>query len=388
MVDPTCGDLATKAELQELRDQLNAVLGEKEDGSKVDLFTSGATGIATAGLGATTLLGMAKTVAPEAITDLVLEGASSEPIWKDLASGKAQWMKVKGSGLKRFMPDLDKVSKTAGQATKAGKAGAKIGSSSAGGIGALADLTTIAGTLYLNKMTVDILEERIEAEARGTQVGIDQVHTSSLRLWEKHQGDISKINAEIESNNAINKNQAQSLDLARSDIQALNNQTTELNGRVVEIESSVSTLKTDLDEAYDSIQELDDDLIETKTELTKSYNEVKTGLDKAVEIIEQQKLTIEAQALRITQLEEKVASLETRVTELEENQQILIDKFTELDRELTQFFLDNPEFVKTVEAEPTHYTHIINTSLRKTTEKPILKQVVQYKVVLPHKSKT
>jgi hypothetical protein len=38
---PTCDELATKAELQELRDQLNAVLGEKEGGGTATIFEKG-----------------------------------------------------------------------------------------------------------------------------------------------------------------------------------------------------------------------------------------------------------------------------------------------------------------------------------------------------------
>ena len=77
---------------------------------------------------------MAKTVAPEAITDIVLGGLSSEPVWKDLANGNAQWTKVKGNRSRVLFPDMNKVSQTAGNGAGAATTATKVGGTSAGGM--------------------------------------------------------------------------------------------------------------------------------------------------------------------------------------------------------------------------------------------------------------
>ena len=96
MVDPVCSELATKAELQELRDQLNSWLGEKEDGGSEKIFIAGAGGLITAGLVADTALQATKDRAKEAITDIVIDSADDAPIWKQLKEGTAKLLGFKG----------------------------------------------------------------------------------------------------------------------------------------------------------------------------------------------------------------------------------------------------------------------------------------------------
>ena len=138
---------------------------------------------------------MAKTVAPEAITDIVLGGLSSEPVWKDLANGNAQWTKVKGNRSRVLFPDMNKVSQTAGNGAGAATTATKVGGTSAGGMLLLANLAQFAATLGLNKATVDILDYRINQEAAGTQLALDAQQASMQRLYEKNNSDIDAVNA-------------------------------------------------------------------------------------------------------------------------------------------------------------------------------------------------
>ncbi|MGL6343370.1 MAG: hypothetical protein ACRC80_30050, partial [Waterburya sp.] len=170
---PTCDELATKAELQELRDQLNEILGKKEDGSKVNAFVKGQSPVLSASAMLGTVFIATKERAANAVMDIVLDNPVNDPIWRDLANGNAKWSSVKGSGSRGPLPDLSKISKAAGTGASISTVGARTNAANGQGIGLLANLATIGTTLALNKATVDIFDQRVEAEAKGAQMQID-----------------------------------------------------------------------------------------------------------------------------------------------------------------------------------------------------------------------
>ncbi|NJK58729.1 MAG: hypothetical protein HC939_23495, partial [Pleurocapsa sp. SU_5_0] len=181
MVDPTCSELATKAELQELRNQLNAVLGDKEDGSKVTLFAKGVSDTALqAGVGLT-LLGMAKNVAPLAVTDILLEGAATGVTWQKMASMNTGIRAKFGNGTTGSLAGINAVANTAGQGAGAAQTSAQVAKTGAGSMLLLANLAQLAATLMLNKATVDIFDYRINQESAGTQFALDAQNESMLR---------------------------------------------------------------------------------------------------------------------------------------------------------------------------------------------------------------
>ncbi len=83
-----CEALATKAELQELRDQINQLLGQSEDGgSIIDVLALGAF--------AGTAVGRDFLLVKESVQTIELAGTVGDDIGKALAEGTAQWVKVK-----------------------------------------------------------------------------------------------------------------------------------------------------------------------------------------------------------------------------------------------------------------------------------------------------
>ncbi len=173
MVDPSCQDLATKAELQELRDQLNSFLGEKEDGSgTVELFQAGS-GLVAPGLVAATAYQATKTKAGQALKDIVLDAASERRIWQELKNGTAKLIGLKGNGEQRVLESASRVAKTAGNNGGAAVAATAVAAKSAAMLAVLMNLVNIAATLALNIATVKVLDNRIDAEARGTQLNPD-----------------------------------------------------------------------------------------------------------------------------------------------------------------------------------------------------------------------
>ncbi|NJL52276.1 MAG: hypothetical protein HC930_08735 [Hydrococcus sp. SU_1_0] len=315
MVDPKCSDLATKEELQELRDQLNALLGEKEDGSKVDLFVKNNSALATAGLGAVTLLGMAKNVAPKAVVDIITEGTPVGTTWQKLASMNTGIKAKFGNGAIKAMSGVDIVANTAGQAAATSTTAAKVAGNAASSLAVLASLVQIAGTLALNKATVDILSDRIDAEASAASKALDQQNSSMLRLYDKHQGQIESINVEIENNNAIAANTQQQLLLLRSDVTGANESISELNGRLDEAQASITELRTQNAEATAQIARLEI----ANAELTDTINKVETQLTEALNIIETQKADIQKASERTAAVEARMESFEAQLEEFNQN---------------------------------------------------------------------
>lgn len=240
---PTCDELATKAELQELRDQLNAVLGEKEDGSSATLFALGASNtVVQAGVGLT-LLGMAKSVAPKAVTDILLEGRPVGTTWQKMASMNTGIKAKFGNGAIKSLQGLDAIANTAGAGAGTAATGAKVASTGAGSIMLLGTLVQVAGTLVLNKATVDIMDARIEAEASGARQALDQQNSTMLRLYEKNNGQIDAVNQDIEDQNAVIANAQQQILITKSDIAQLSNQTSDIYGKLEDANQTIYQLQ-------------------------------------------------------------------------------------------------------------------------------------------------
>ncbi|PSB05602.1 hypothetical protein C7B62_24855 [Pleurocapsa sp. CCALA 161] len=310
---PTCDELATKAELQELRDQLNAVLGEKEDGSKVDLFAKGASNaVLQAGVGVT-LLGMAKNVAPKAVTDIILEGAATGVTWQKLASMNTGIKAKFGNGTTGSLAGINAVANTAGNGAGVAQTAAKVGGTSGGSIMLLGNLVQIAGTLALNKATVDIMDARIEAEATGSRQALDQINNTMLRLYEKNNGEIAAASQDIENQNAVIANTQQQVYIAQSDISQLRSQNSDIYSKLEDANQTIYQLQVQNVEARQEIANLQNELTEAKVEFTKTLDSVETQLNSALEVIEILKADIESQDSRIATLEGKTYALEEKM---------------------------------------------------------------------------
>lgn len=114
---------------------------------------------------------------------------------------------------------------------------------------------SIAASLALNIATVKVFDSRIEAEAKGTQLQLDAVNNSMLRLYNKNQGDISQANQEIESNrlaieaanNVIQANEA-GIQQARDDNFKLSNQIKQAEEKASQLQSQLTSTKNLINE--------------------------------------------------------------------------------------------------------------------------------------------
>ena len=325
-----CEDLATKAELQELRDQLNAIIGETEDGGTTEVFQAGAPILNTATQLAGTAYVGTKLRSLEAVKDIVFTNPVNEPIYRDFANGNAKWSAVKHSGARQPLPDLSKIGKVTGDNVKSVNLATKGAKISGGGLGVLAGLVNLGATLALNKLTVDILDNRIEAEARGARQQIDVVNSSMLRLYDKQQGDIDAVLAEIETNNETIEQNRSELEVVRFDIANAQRTNDELVTEVNQANDSIRELRTANQELVEEINASNLENQETFDNLTAQAQELETQLDKAVEIIAQQQADLNLQAA-------KIQRLEVRTTELEEQFRSLSLSYVLLREDYFQF---------------------------------------------------
>ena len=330
-----CPDYATKEELQELRDQLNEALGETEEGGKISLFEQGKDSNLIKGGLALTLLGLTKTRAANAIVDLAIDNPAFEPIYRDFAKGNAKWAKVKATGQRIPLPNLTKQATVAGQGVAGSATVAKVGVAAGGGVLLLANLVQIAGTLALNKATVDILDERIDAEARGAQLQIDAVNNSMLRLYDKNNQDVQQVIQQLDQNEAIAEQNRIGIEAARVDIFDAQRVNSDLIGQINDAQNSISRLEA---QNQDLVAEINDSNIETQEildDLTAQSTSLVTQIEAANLLVTQLQETITTQDARITELETKTEELEDRILATSLQYVHLREEFIKLDQELS-----------------------------------------------------
>ena len=336
-----CEDLATKAglqelkdELQELRDQLNAMLGKKEEGGTVEIFQADAGIESIEGSLAGTAYINTQERALEALVDIKIEPELAEPTDKDLVEKKPEWVQVKGSGLALIIPGLAGVGKVAGTGSLATKIMTAVGNVSGGGIAVLSSLTSIGASLGLNIATVNILDERIEAEARGAQLQIDAVNTSMLRLYDKQQGDIDAVIAELDANDAVVQQVRQDIDLTKVQVQEANRINLEQEIKIEEVNQSIEQLRQQNESL---VAEINANQLEAREIIEGLTYQIETNsrqLHQAITILAQQRSTISAQTAKLEAMETRVGELENRI-QINELQYIhLREEFFKLKQEI------------------------------------------------------
>ena len=304
-----CPDFATKEEVQELRDQLNKLLGETEDGGQTSLFEEGAGTVAIAGAAATTLLGMAKTNAPSVITDITLQASGAQSIWKELSSGSAKLMGFKGNGTQVPITGLNKVAKVAGQGNAGVGIAAQTASTTGAVIAVLANLVSIGASLALNIATVNVIDGRIEAEAKGARLQFDGIQASMLSLYEKNQGDIAAVQAEIADTNQKIEEQNAIITATQASVQQANDERLQLSNLIQDADTSIQELQARNQQLSTSLQEANLDIDTVNINLQTYINETDAKLTEAADIVARQQDTI-------TKLEERILALETTITDL------------------------------------------------------------------------
>ena len=335
MADLSCEALATKAELQELRDQLNEALGTKEDGSTQTLFQKGAgTTAVGAGLGLT-LLGMAKTNAPNVITDIGLSAPGTQPIWKELSNGTAKLLGFKGNGRGLPLTNLNKVTKVAGTATVATQATATTGVAVGASMALLANLVTIAATLVLNIATVNILGGRIDAEARGTKLQLDALNNSMLRMYDKQQGDIDAVIADLDINQQIIRQNQLAIDGTKFEIRTVNETVRNQGQKIEDANKSIVLLKQQNQSLRQEIEDNQVEAQEVVASLQQQLDLVEANLIQAEEIITEQQEVVEKQQSYLADLEFRIDGLIEEIETSQMDYESLRQEFVELKAEIS-----------------------------------------------------
>jgi hypothetical protein len=344
-----CEDLATKAELQELRDQLNAVLGDKEGGGQAQVFTAGGGILATIAAIATTKLGFAKEAAPKAITQITMTKGVANGFAFGLPEGKAVLEALKADGQKVPQQALNEIGEQIGKTKAVGQVGTKFAGTSAGAVMVLGNLASIGTNLALNKATVDIFDARVNAEVAGVQQALNQQNSTMLRLYDKHEGDLEAVNTEIDNQNAIIANTQQVMDIARSDILQLSSQASTLSSQMAEANQTIQQLKADNVELVNQVNGLEVELAENHQQYLTAIAQIETQLDTALETITKMQLDAQKQNERIALLEATVldqqamleeygidiANLQANVADLQDDIQILQEE-NEFDEQLVE----------------------------------------------------
>lgn len=311
-----CEALATKAELQELRDQLNTYLGAKEDGGNEEIFIAGSSTPASTILAGTTILGVGAALSQTAIQDIVLQGTVSQIIEKDLASDAAQWVKVKGNNVRTPLPDLSKLSKVAGQTATVAAPAAAAPAAAASATSLLASLALIASAVGIFAATDRVLGQRIDANEQAIQ-DWNKDYTSLINLISNNQNDIDVARQKLADNETAFASQ-------KNINQDLLNQIADSNINIDNLETQLQAQQSLSQELTDTITQLQATVAEIQhdnTELAASYqataDKLTTQITSANEMITNLQNSLASMRLNIQLLQEKVQSQDERITQLE-----------------------------------------------------------------------
>lgn len=344
---PTCNDLATKAELQELRDQLNAVLGETEEGGMIPLFVAGVLPSAIVGNAITgTSFNKTKVRAAQAITDVLIQKTTSDPIWQELQKGTAQFVKVKGNAVVEPLSSLNQVGKVVGQNTAATVAASQSAVAVSNSLALLSSLVSVAATLGISIATVKVLDKRIEAEARANQSSLDALNQGALKLHEKQQGDIDAVIADIAETEAKIAQTEQNLTAMQLQLQEAAGGSVDLTTRLSSIENDANNVKNQVSEVKSQIAEFESEVEDLAANLQADIAQTEIAIDKALEAVETQKINNQLLENQLELIDQQVLDLQARQT---------LDRFqaTKLKAEFEDLRLDLEEELEVADARTT-----------------------------------
>lgn len=279
-----CEDLATKAELQELRDQINTLLGQSADGtSTVNVLQAGT-------LEGTTMFA-SLALAGTAIQKLVVSGNVGSNLIDALASGGAWFETVKGNGTKVVVDSFKDIGK--GIKTNAAKL-TTVGSGLAASAGAIATVSSIAlgiGNSLLNIGTLKLIEQNTRNTEFQTNA-YNREYTNLLNFISQNNEDIAQANATNAANQqvineqiGINNQQATQIQTAQANIidlsSALNEQVQEVeraNAAILTLQAQVETIEEDATEFKAKMQEQVEKLAASTTANAETNNAQNTAI--------------------------------------------------------------------------------------------------------------
>lgn len=349
---PTCDELVTKLELEELKDKINRILGAKGDGTDYEnVLDEPNIVLGLTGLGGAGLTGSALWLqnAFNSINDIKLEKTGEKAIWKELKDGTAKITSLRGNGIQKEMPALKKLGQVAGAGVEVAAQAAATAGNAAAAVNLLATLVNIGMTLALNKITVDVFDKRIEAESKLAANAVEQVNNNMLKLYQKNAGSIGAINGELDGYAQKFNDQSVTNQSIKNEVAQQKTDLTGIKETVAEQQAVIDSLIEDNLRLYTELSQFQTETEEQIEELTDLMNSLRESLSTVTDQLQQAQETIAEQGEYIADLEALLANHEERITSLEativeqgEEIERLKAEFTQLDIDLNSPVIINP----------------------------------------------
>ena len=331
-----CENLATKAELEELKEQLNQLLGKKEDGTDINVLEQGdLTG---------TVIAAGLDLAQSAIQDFGIGtvaggivSASDPQAIAGLANGTLKYVKVQGSNVIKLLPKATEAGKTASlklvQNAAVGKVAAKGVIAGAAGLAVLASLANIVTSLGLNIATTKTLGFRIDQVEKGLLL-FNQDYTSFIRILNKYKSDLNKATQEIQKGSKIISEQQTHIQDLKSELGQANENIDTLNNEVAKANDQIVKLEAQNEELLQYIADFEGEVTEEITALQTANQDLKANLDIAKNNISNLTTVIEQLSTDLANLKAKNFELEAQITQLKFQHTITVADMIKLKSEV------------------------------------------------------
>ena len=349
----TCENLATKAELEELKNKINKLLGATTDGGEIDVLEAeDLTG---------TLVGDRLDLAENAIQDIKLQRSNGEDInfvddlvLAAIAEGTVQFFKQKGGNvlapLEFVNSSTRKTALTLIQNKKVvelAATGAKVSSAS---LAVLSSLINIIGSLGLNIATVKILGNRIDINEKAIQ-DWNRDYNNLINLNSRVKQDLNQTSSELnKAKGIINQQQIDIKDL-QTNLTSAGDDISTLDDALNDAFSKIETLEQENNQFYTELANFSGEVTDQIQELTISSVNVQSYLQVAKTNFEKLFKTTENLATELANLQGRTTVLEDVVFNLSLQNSVNIAEISLLKREVAQGLELADSKLKSLEAQ-------------------------------------
>lgn len=321
-----CENLATKAELQQLRNEINTLFGQAEDNSgTIDVLQAGTLeGTTTASL----LL-----LAGTAIQKIVIEGNVGTNVLQAIATGAAKFEGIKGNGIRSAIDSLNNLGKGAAKNLDKIKS---LGSAVANNAGAILSVSSLALGIGNSMLSIGTLK-LIEQDRKNNEFALNALsrdYTNMVNFISQNRSDIAIAQAANATNRAViqeqqnvNAHQYQQILEAQAQLNSLANVNQEQNNQITQANSAIAAYRS-------QVEAIEDDVTEFKADLTNQAIELESALLQAEAINTDQAAMIEYLGRWSNAQQAQIDGLELQIADLLTITQFWQNEFDDLRREL------------------------------------------------------
>lgn len=296
-----CEDLATKAELQELRNQINTLLGQTDDGQQIDVLQAGTMDGTTLFVGAS--------LAATALQKIVVSGNVGNNIVQAIATGGAWFEGIKGNGTRTTLEGFTKIGKVIkANISKLGTVSSGI-AANAGTIATVASLALGIGNSIINIGTLKLIEQNTKNS--------DAFINAYNRDYQSLMNFISKQENDIAQAQAVNQNNREAIEQQRDINYQQNDVIIDNDRNIAELQRTVSEANRRIERGNAAILQyraevnaIEEDVSEFKTNMEAQVTQL---LDANVQLAEAN----ETQNTTINNLQTAITALGAYVGELD-----------------------------------------------------------------------